>query len=108
MLPELLRIAHELPPELPKLWSAMQPQIVFHSCLGDTFRARLRGAALMYTENGGAFSVVVARDDDDDDDGTVDMKVPKIAKHQVWKGNFRLQSQAFMLTYHSREFSGRA
>ena len=104
MRSELPRIAHELPPELPKSWSVMQPQLVSHSCPDDTFRARSRGAALMYAENGGAFSVDVVRDDVD---GAVEMEVPKIAKHQVLKGNFRLQSQAFMLTYHSREFSGR-
>ena len=81
--PELPRIAYELPPELPKSWSVMQPHLVSHSCPDDTFRARSRGAALMYAENGGAFSVDVVRDDDD---GAVEMEVPKIAKHQVLKG----------------------
>ena len=70
-------------------------------CPDDAFRNRLHAAALLYTENGGAFSAEVVRDSDD-----VGMEVPKVAKHKVLQGSFRLQSEAFMLTYHSREFTG--
>ena len=53
----------------------------------------------MYTDNGGTFSVPIVEEENGP------MEVPHVAKHTVLKPTFRLCSQSFMLTYHSRLFT---
>ena len=69
-------------------------------CLSDDLHHRLLAAARLYTENGGRFSVDV-RPKDSDPMSDVSL----VAKHKVLRGNFRLHSEAFMLTYHSDSFT---
>ena len=72
-------------------------------CADAAILARLRSAAALYVENGGLFSAVVV----DDDDDAARRESPLVKKHKVLHGVFRLCSQAFMLTYHSADFSER-
>ena len=69
-------------------------------CPDASSLARLRAAAQRYTGNGGTFSAPVL---DEEEHGP--MELPYIAKHTVLKPTFRLCSEAFMLTYHSRLFT---
>ena len=69
-------------------------------CPDTTFRARLHDAAKLYTDNGGKFSVALV-----EEEAHGPMEVPFVTRHKVLQGDFRLHSQAFMLTYHSRTFT---
>ena len=69
-------------------------------CPDAAFRARLHVAAKLYADNGGKFSVDLV-----DEEAHGPMEVPFVTRHKVLQGDFRLHSQAFMLTYHSRTFT---
>ena len=69
-------------------------------CLSDELHEELLAASKLYTENGGRFSVPI---NDPMQDHV--REVPLVAKHRVLVGDFRLASQAFMLTYHSQAFT---
>ena len=49
----------------------------------------------------GVFSADVALE------GELDVEGPMVSKHNVLRANFRLRSEAFMLTYHGRDFTAR-
>ena len=69
-------------------------------CISDNLHEQLLAATRLYTENGGRFSVAVHDPAQDEL-----REVPFVAKHKVLVGDFRLASQAFMLTYHSNAFT---
>ena len=69
-------------------------------CHSNDLHQRLHAAAKLYLDNGGRFSVdLVEQPTPDETD------LSPVAKHKVLRGDFRLQSSAFMLTYHSSEFT---
>ena len=67
-------------------------------CADADILARLRSAAALYVENGGMFSAPVVGEEEA-------KETPLVKKHKVLHGVFRLCSSAFMLTYHSVDFS---
>ena len=66
-------------------------------CPTVSFSNRLRDAAALYTQSGGKFDAHVLTEED-----AVCMEVPAVMKHKILQGHFRLRSEAFMLTYHSK------
>ena len=69
-------------------------------CHSNDLHQRLHDAAKLYIDNGGRFSVdLVEQPTPDDTD------LSPVSKHKVLRGDFRLRSSAFMLTYHSPTFT---
>ena len=71
-----------------------------HRCQSPDLQERLRAATLLYTNNGGRFSVDVTGDGEPEA-----ADASPLPRHKILRGDFRLRSEAFMLTYHSAHFS---